>query len=178
MYKSRGRMNKLGDGKIVSLYWFLILFLVAAAVVYMVALFYGNPYDVRDAETRALSNKIANCISSEGVIEQVFLEGGLDLLTKCKLNFKVEEVYGWTEESEYYVEVEIRSYNTDSYTAGAVVNNLVSGNINLKDYCGGEFRSSNFPACLEREFYGLDERGVSYLVNVITVVRKTEKNIQ
>ena len=176
---SRRKMNKLGDGKIVSLYWFLILFLVAAGVVYMVALFYGNPYDVRYSESRALSNRIANCISVGGVIEKSFLEGEINLLEKCNLNFDVEESYGWTGESEYYIKVEIFPYNLDTYVIGSeITSNLEVGSVNLQDYCKEEFSSSNFPVCDERGFYGLGDDGSSYLVNVVSIVRKTEKNVQ
>lgn len=176
---SRGKMNKLGDGKIVSVYWFIILFLVAAAVVYMVALFYGNPYDVRGAEARALSNKITNCISQRGFIEQSFLEtdvelrNEIDLKNKCNLDFRVEEEYGWMDGGEYYTEIQIYSYE-----GRYLVNNFFTGNINLRDYCGEEFNSPNFPICIEGEFYSLDEDGISYFVKITSIVRKTEKNVQ
>ena len=57
--------NKKGD-KIISVYWFAILFIVAAAVVYMAALFYGAPYDARGIESDILTNQIADCLSQGG----------------------------------------------------------------------------------------------------------------
>jgi len=38
--------NKRGMEKIVSIYWFAILIIVAGGIIYMVSIFYGDPYDV------------------------------------------------------------------------------------------------------------------------------------
>ena len=55
--------NKRGD-KILSIYWFAILLIIAGGIFGMVYVFYGTPYDVREIETRVLTNQIADCISS------------------------------------------------------------------------------------------------------------------
>jgi len=169
-----GITGKIGDGKIISMYWFLILFLVAAAVVYMASMYYGNPYDVREYEARALSNKIANCIAQGGYIDKVFLDENVEinLLDKCSLNFEVEDFSGWTEESEYYARVEISFYET-----GEFYGDMEVGNINLKEFCPNLEGKYN-PICLERSFYVLDENNQTYEVNIKSVVRKTEKNAQ
>lgn len=165
--------SKKGDGKIISMYWFLILFLVAAAVVYMASMFYGQPYDVREHESRALSNKIANCIAQGGYIDEIFLgsEVEIDLMNKCGLNFEVEDIYGWTSESEYYVEIEIKKYGSVE-----IYNSLKIGNVNLKDFCF-DLEGKYNPVCLERSFYVLGKDKQKYEVNVKSVVRKTEKNV-
>ena len=97
-------MNKKGD-KLISVYWFAVLFIVAAAIVYMVHAFYGKPYDVRPIEADILISKIARCLSEtghikEGVFEENFKENFRGI---CKLNFRVEDVYGWREQEQYYV---------------------------------------------------------------------------
>lgn len=128
-------MNKRGD-KIISVYWFVILFIVAGAVVYMAALFYGAPYDVREAETRILTNQIADCLSEGG-----YLRGGIlgnedfknNFLQKCNLNFNVEDVYGWKEQEQYYVEVHFYELDQNAVDGfGEKVFDIVEGNINLK----------------------------------------------
>ena len=53
-----GNLNKKGTDKIISVYWFTILFIVAGAIVYMAAAFYGEPYDVREIEANILINQI------------------------------------------------------------------------------------------------------------------------
>ena len=51
-------MNKKGGDKIISVYWFAIIFIVATGIVYMVLSFYGKPYDIREIEVDLLTDKI------------------------------------------------------------------------------------------------------------------------
>ena len=86
------KMNKRGAEKIISVYWFVILFLVAGTIAYSVSIFYGDPYDVREIESNILTNKIADCLSENGKLkyglpekfEGVFLE-------ECNLNFNTKD---------------------------------------------------------------------------------------
>ncbi len=64
------KMNKLGTDKIISIYWFAILFIVAAAVVYMASVFYGGPADVREIEANILINQVADCVSQGGYLKE------------------------------------------------------------------------------------------------------------
>lgn len=164
-------MNKRGD-KIISVYWFVILFIVAASIVYMVNAFYGKPYDVREIEADILTSKIARCISEagyikEGVLEESFKENFMDI---CELNFQVEDIYGWREQEQYYLMLEFFKLNQMEEIFSSEY-----GNKNLKDFCG--FDEKNFPVCLERSFYSLDKNGDQYKINLVSVVRKTDKNV-
>jgi len=60
--------NKIGADKILSVYWFAILFLIASGIFAMVYVFYNSPFDVRNAEADALGNQIVSCISQNGKI--------------------------------------------------------------------------------------------------------------
>src|SRR3990167_8995579 len=106
-------MNKTGTDKIISVYWFVILFIVAAAIAYMVISFYGKPYDVRELEANALTNRIADCVSQNGYLREETLSEGFkeNLLASCDLNFEVEDAYGWKEQEQYYIEIEIVDFN-------------------------------------------------------------------
>ena len=94
------KMNKKGD-KIISVYWFAILFIVAAAIDYMVVIFYGKPYDIRDVEESILINQIADCLAEGGYLKKEVFDNGNFLLNEsnflqtCHLNFDVEDIYGW-----------------------------------------------------------------------------------
>ena len=127
--------NKRGD-KIISIYWFAILFIVAAAIVYMAAIFYGAPYDVRGIEAGILTDKIADCLSQGGYLKENILgdESFKDnFLEECNLNFNIEEKYGWEEQGQYYTEINFYEFNQDSPEAfGKEVFGIVKGNINLK----------------------------------------------
>ena len=67
------KMNKRGAEKIISVYWFVILFLVAGTIAYSVSIFYGNPYDVREIESNILANKIADSNSNGRILKILFM---------------------------------------------------------------------------------------------------------
>ncbi len=126
--------SKRGD-KVLSIYWFLILFIVTGAVIYMASSFYGTPYDVRMLESHELGNQIANCLTSNGYFNDNALDSNFDenILSRCNLNFNVEDNYGWTNKSEYYFEVGIYGYNKGSFNLlGPQLADIRAGNPNLK----------------------------------------------
>lgn len=64
--------NKRGTDKMLSIYWFVILTIVAGGIFAMVYIFYGSPYDVRGVESEIFAERIADCISRQGVIDSSF----------------------------------------------------------------------------------------------------------
>ena len=161
--------NKRGAEKLMSVYWFAILILVAGTIVYMVSVFYGNPYDVREIETNILINKAADCLSDEGKLRyQLTEELETNFLEKCHLNFGNEN-----EELEYYLEIEFYDFKT---------NNLLDfriskGNINLKNYIE-DFPDSNSVISTSKSFYVLNDKDEELIVKVLSIIRKTEKNVK
>ena len=129
--------NKKGD-KIISVYWFAILFIVAAAIVYMAALFYGAPYDARGIESDILTNQIADCLSQGGYLkESISWDDNFKdkFLEECNLNFDVEDTYGWGAQEQYYVEVGLYEFNQDLEDGiGGEIFSFVEGNVNLKTF--------------------------------------------
>ena len=175
------KLNKQGGEKIISVYWFVILFIVAAAIVYATSVFYGGPYDVRELEVNILTNKIAGCFSEEGYLnEGFFIDDSLNqefqnnFLEKCNLNFDTENVYDWNKQGQYYAEVKIHDFYLGD--KGDQLTEISAGNINLKKDCFLE--GKGFPVCLERSFYVIDKENNQYEINILSVVRKIEKNVQ
>ena len=88
--------NRKGAEKIISIYWFAILIIIAGAVVAMVSLFYGTPYDVRSAEANIMINQVSNCLSENGKLNQkLFSEDktfneNFNLKEECSLIFETE----------------------------------------------------------------------------------------
>lgn len=165
-------MDKKGE-KYVSVYWFAILFIVAAAMVYIVASFYGQPYDVRQVEADILTDKIAECVSQGGVINQeVFSQDfSENFLQVCRINFGVEDFSDWKEQGQYYSELRVSDFESKDLLV-----EVSAGNSRWKTYCEREGR--NAPYCLNRSFYGVDSSGKEqYEINVLSIVRKTEKNV-
>ena len=163
------KINKKGGDKIISVYWFAILFIVAAAVVYMVSSFYGTPYDVRELEANALANKVADCFSEAGYIRDNWREINEDnFLTLCGLNFDVEDVHNWNDD-QHYIEVRVNNFESNE-----AFPEITQGNANLKLSCGSE--GKNLPVCIQRTFYTIDLDGNQYEIQILSAVRKTEKN--
>lgn len=169
--------RKKGADKIISVYWFFILFLVAAAIVYMVSSFYGKPYDVRSIEAGLLADKAADCVTYAGYLRDGILTPDFqqNLLSKCSLNFDTEDVYDWKQQGQYFLDINF--YDLSSYPNSNSLFEASAGNPNLMDFCG--VKGDTNPFCIEREFYTTDKTGKKqYVVKIISVVRKTEKNVQ
>ena len=164
-------MKSKKGAKIISVYWFVILFIVAAAIVYMVAVFYGKPYDVRSLEADILIDKIAECLTYAGYVnDNVFVTGFEgNFLENCNLNFETEDSYSWNEQGQFYIEVKI-----DGFESSENFLDVAKGNFNLKDFCG--LKGEGIPFCLERDFYSIDKSGNKYKITTLAVIKKIEKN--
>ncbi|MBI2044060.1 hypothetical protein HYT24_01725 [Candidatus Pacearchaeota archaeon] len=161
--------NKKGADKIISVYWFVILFLVAGAIVYMVYSFYGKPLDVREIEANILINQVADCISKNGKItNQLNDEFKDNFMEICNLNFETE----FKEDGEYYIGAVFYDINDNPLNF-----EIAGGNINLRNtYL--DTPKSNSIAYLSRSLYVLNENEEENIVKILSVVRKTEKNVR
>ena len=160
--------EKKGAEKIMSVYWFAILFLVAGAIVYMVSIFYGSPYDVREIEANILINNVADCLSENGKL-RYGLNDDLksNFLELCHLNLNTKD-----EEIQYSLEIEFRDFKTDE----VLDYNIVEGNINLKTTFEAT-PSSNSIFKSEKSFYVLNNKDEEIIVKIFSIIRKTEKNV-
>ena len=183
-------MNCRGTDKILAIYWFLILVLVAGGIFLMVYTFYHHPVDVREVEAELLATKIADCLSHEGKLNSEVLKqksgssnAGYELddnfrnnfLEKCYITFEVEDEHGWTKESEYFASVEF-------FDIGGISLGLIEeGNSGLKvsweerDKKGKEFQ--RIPKHSREGLYVVGNGG-QYFIQIWTIVKKTEKNVK
>ena len=178
MYKIKSfYLNKKGD-KILSVYWFAILILVAGGMFAMVYIFYGTPYDVREIEANLLIDKIADCVSYAGKINLNFISNGQfnsnneDFLNKCHLIFSSNE---W-ENEQYYTEIGF--YNLESLDNP--VFEIKKGNPNWLASCALQENKEfgTLAQCSKKSFYSLDNLNNQYIIKILTVVRKAEKNVK
>jgi len=145
----------------------------------MVYVFYGTPYDVRNLEAHVLMNQVADCVSYAGRISTNLISDsepiqktGENFLSMCHLNFKTGE---W-EEGQYYAEVKI--YKLDDMDTPFL--ELNAGNNNWLSSCELQENKEqkNLPQCLKNSFYSVDDKNNQYIVKLLTVVRKSEKNVK
>ncbi len=170
--------NKRGD-KVISVYWFAILIIVAGAIFAMVYIFYGTPYDIRETESDLLINQIANCISYGGRINTDIISNGegidktgKEFLEECHLIFNSSE---WKDE-QYYIKV-------DFYKPEDLENTLLeidAGDNRWVTSCALQENKEEerLSKCNEKKFYSLDDVNNQYIIKILAVVRKTEKNVQ
>lgn len=171
------RKSKKGD-KLISVYWFAILVIVAVGVVLMVNSFYSNPYDVRQLEAATLADNVANCIyyggtinpllfSTEGVFRPDFRD---KFMQRCSLNFSVE---GEFTQIPYYLEVNF----SDGVSPFKSVFGVTEGNSNLIPDCNLDVSNTqNLAKCDEKEFFMNSPSGKVYAVKILTIVSKVSEN--
>lgn len=175
--------NKKGTDKILAIYWFVVLTIVAGGIFAMVYVFYGNPYDVRGVESEVLAERIADCISRQGTINSDFFAGGdfnQDIKNtfseRCNFNFNVEE--GYRETMQYFYRVEI--YSIDNLATP--VFNFYDGNINWESECyikkDNNKEYARLAKCTEKRFYAVGEGNKQYLIKILSVIGKSEKNVK
>jgi len=170
--------SKKGD-KLISVYWFAVLFIVATGIVVMVNAFYGSSYDVRKVEARILSQNVADCIYFGGKVNPKFFEGGAfrldfkdNFLEKCSLKFDVKYEF---ERPPYYVQVEVFSEG-DSRKPSFLIE---KGNKNWKSDCSIKASGNKKLAkCDKREFFMKSSSDSYYFVKILSIVGKVEENVK
>ena len=174
--------DKIGAEKILSIYWFVILIITVVGIYGMVALYYDHPYDIRELEANLLANKIADCISYQGELNESLFNGttgklsdefNKDFLNICGINFNTEKEHKWGEDIQYYSEINF--YDLDKNSLGSII----KGDVRWKEYCElkGEKEFKLFSKCVNTRFFSL-YKDKPILVNIIIGVRKTEKNVK
>ena len=166
------RIGRKGSDTTISIYWFAILAIVSGAVIYMVGIVYGQPYDVRDAEAEIMASNIADCMLQNLYVRQEVLSNNFQekFLHECRLDFSTEEILEWPG-GQLYAEVNIYDFETSAKISG-----FSGGNQNLKQDCA--LKGEKLSACATKNVYGIDELQKRYKIEITSIVRKTEKNAQ
>ncbi|MCA9487422.1 MAG: hypothetical protein KC516_00495 [Nanoarchaeota archaeon] len=169
--------SKKGGDKIISVYWFFILVLVAGGVFLMVSNFYGHPYDVREVEADILANQVSDCVYYGGKLNQnVFLVPEQKIFSELFANNFLEEC-GFTFGSvpEYYFEINFYEYPVP----GNSLYEISKGDPNWKTDC--ELKDEGYEklvTCVEKDFFAKNVDGTIYFIKVLSMVRKTEQNVK
>lgn len=186
------KANK-GSSKMLSLYWFVMLVIIAGGVFAMVTTFYGHPYDVRPLEADILSKKTADCLSKKGELNENLFNGSNgnfslkfreNFLQECDFNFNLTDSKG---RSQYYTEAEffvINSSGNKTEILEEPVFEIRKGNINWKEGCDVEEEYSRSAECSEKRIYSLapdpipNKGGKQYLVKITSIIGKINANVK
>ena len=166
--------NKKATDKVLSIYWFAILVIIAGAVFAMVTMFYGYPYDVRNIESNIMINKVSDCISPSGFFNKSLLsQEDFSLTSYCNITFDVENSL-YSDKGNYYLQATFYNFtNSEKLFA------LSEGNPSFKADCNinnGDYEK--LAVCVNRTFYSIDYSNNPYEINVLSIVTKTDKNVE
>ena len=168
--------NKKGAEKIMSVYWFVILVLVAGGIFVMVANFHTSPYDIRELEAEIMINQVSDCVSQGGKLNEKLISDKnfnkeFKILEECHLNFNTE----FENKIQYYLEINFYNFNDLENS----IYKISSGEgEELKVDC--EIQKNNeygtISKCVEKTFYSLDNNQNQIFVKILSIIRKTDKN--
>lgn len=168
--------NKKGAEKIMSVYWFAILVLIAGGVFVMVSTFHNSPYDIRELEAEIMINQVSDCVSQGGKLNEKLISDSnfnkeFKILEECHLNFNTE----FENEIQYYLEINF--YNFNDFEDPIYKISSERG-VELKADCEiqKEKEYGTISKCVEKTFYSLDRDQNQIFVKILSIVRKTDKN--
>lgn len=174
-------LEKQAEEKMISVYWFVIVVLIAGAVVAMVSTFYGDPYDVRDVEANLMINKFSECVSDSGKLNEDFLnqshlKDNVSLKSVCGFVFEKSSGQAGNQRSEYYLESQFYEVESEKSLA-----NYSAGSRAFKAQCRTQNETQNhegFAKCVNRTVYVANDTESAYEVNVLAAVSKSDKNVK
>jgi hypothetical protein len=169
--------NKRAD-KMISVYWFAIVAIVSVGVFAMVYIYYGTPYDVRDIESNLMIDQLADCVSYAGKINTNIISGSKfnenteNFLKDCHLILTSGE---W-DEVQYYAEISF--YKLENLNNS--VFSIKEGNNKWLANCAIQETNEKerLAKCNQKKFYSIDDSNNQYIIQILTAVRKSEKNVK
>lgn len=170
--------NKKAGERILSIYLFVIYIIVCIGVVSGVILFYGARLDIRTAEAGVLSDKVIDCITEKGMLNEEVLKDKFDILNYC--NFDIKDNSDSSKGDEQYgVRIELFDFNSCSNDNNQVVcsneiQKIEAGRKDFLEYCG--LAGKKIPKCDKKEVYILDN-GNGILMRITSSVGQIEKNV-
>ncbi len=168
-----GRMNKKGDERVLSIYWFLMFVIIAIGIGSAVVLFYGKPLDIREKEASILSDKIIGCIVEKGILKPEALEGIKEgkIEGECNLYFNDNSLPTYSGKQEYFVRIRVEKTGDEGRDYDAHY-----GDMNFEPFCGQKDSRINIAFCSMKRFYALNEKGEFVLVEITSAIGKVEQN--
>jgi hypothetical protein len=127
-------------GKLLTLWWFIILVIIAVGIMISTLLFYSKEIDVRGIEAQVLGERIFSCLVKQGEINSVFLSSSeFNVLEKCGINKALIQ-----DNEKYFIKLSVNSHQVRLYGTDFETECKISGIIEAKKY----------PVCNILNYYG------------------------
>lgn len=82
-------MNKKGEEKYFSVWWFLVLLLVGGSVAYATSAFLSIDKDIRFLEAGTLYTQVENCIVQDTILDTSIFDEGYNIYGDCGLSKRI-----------------------------------------------------------------------------------------
>jgi len=153
------KLNKKGGEKVLSIWWFLIIVIIAVAIVAGTLIFYGANINVKKAEGIVMAEKLANCIVKGGYLQvSINKLEDFDFFNNCYLD---EEII--KDPSNYYFEISVKNLDTGQEKK------IKRGNPEYEQDCriSSVTVAKYYPRCAEFKFYALGKNKERLIVSIL-----------
>jgi hypothetical protein len=151
--------NIRADSKLLSIWWFAILGIIATVVVVSTLMFYSGKLDVRLIESDILSERVIDCFVDNGFLRQDILGANFDLFSTCGISKSMIENSG-----NFYMNVTVFSEDKKQ------IKSYVYGNQAFAKECAiGDVmkKSTNYPLCISKKIEVLSRNQNKFSLNVL-----------
>ncbi len=159
------KLNKHADTKLLSIWWFAVLTVIAGGVIIGVTIFQSAKVDVRVLESDILSAKIINCVLDKGYFNSEFVVGKMDIFSVCGLNKEL-----LTTKGNYYIKFQLNDIaGKEIFPLMKYGNNALEGDCLIQQSL---ISARNFARCSQESVSGLDSNGRKLVLSIMTASNK------
>lgn len=150
--------EKKGVEKLISIWWFFVLFIVGTGIVLGVMIYYSAETSVKKVEAEILNQRIFDCITNENYLNPKVFENNFEVFDGCGFN---SEVFG--KGSFFYFKILI-------YNETGLVAEKNYGDFAIDKNCkiAEKMSAKRFPECFARNKIVFDEKNKEIKLVVLT----------
>jgi len=152
--------SKKADSKILSIWWFVVLLIILAGIVGGAAIFSSSKIDIRVLEADILSERIIDCITNYGYIDENFFNDNFNLFKSCGISEEIINKSG-----SYYLNISIYNSNYESVFEKYYGNNAFVQECKVG---AAMIEAKDFPRCIEKSVNLLNSNGQVLKLNIIS----------
>jgi len=132
-------MNKKGQSKFFSVWWFYVLAVIGVGIITGVLIYHSADININKLEAEILAEKIMGCLVDNNHLDEGFFEKDFDIFSKCRLNKEI-----FARGSNFYFNITV---------SGEELNKEISeGDHSFEENCKIEkkIKAEKFPKCVKR----------------------------
>ncbi|MDD5193572.1 MAG: hypothetical protein PHF67_03210 [Candidatus Nanoarchaeia archaeon] len=132
--------NKKAAEKLISVWWFFVLFIIGLGIVLGVMIYYSAETVVKKVEAESLNQRIFDCLVDKGYLNPRIFEDSFDVFDNCGLNREV-----FAKGSLFYFKVSV-------YNEKGLIHENAYGDFSFEKNCQitEKIDAERFPGCFTR----------------------------